>query len=247
MVTSRDDSSLRLQGDIGTYADLCICLTSSLSGRFGQPITPTAYNENRADQHLAGHNKNMSVTTRAPHTFAVFLRGINVGGIRIAMKDLSQVLAHSGFADVQTVLASGNVVLRAETDDPAVVKESVQSALRAAFGYDAWVIVKSREEVAAIIDGYPFSPAEDGVPRHAYAVITTGQDVVKRMLEDCPGLSPEERAAPGGDVLYWEVPKGSTLESKLSKHLAKAKYKQLTTTRNLNTMHKVLAKFPRQN
>ena len=70
---------------------------------------------------------------------------------------------------------------------------------------------------------------------------------MKKLLEDCPGLSPEERAAAGGDVLYWEVPKGSTLESKLSKHLAKAKYKPLTTTRNLNTMHKVLAKFPPQN
>ncbi|MGW6172439.1 DUF1697 domain-containing protein [Arthrobacter sp. NPDC055138] len=186
----------------------------------------------------------MSVTTRPSDTFAVFLRGINVGGIRIAMKDLSQALAGSGFSEVQTVLASGNVVLRAETDDPAAVKESVQATLRAAFGYDAWVIVKSREQVAGIIDGYPFTPANDGVPRHAYAVLTTGQDVVRQLLEDCPGLSPEERAAAGGDVLYWEVPKGSTLESKLSKHLAKAKYKPLTTTRNLNTMHKVLAKFP---
>ncbi|MGM0928204.1 MAG: DUF1697 domain-containing protein [Actinomycetota bacterium] len=189
----------------------------------------------------------MSVTTRSSHPFAVFLRGINIGGIRIAMKDLSQVLTESGFAEVQTVLASGNVVLCAGTDDPAAVKESVQATLRAAFGYDAWVIVKSREQVAAIIDGYPFTPADDGVPRHAYAVMTTGKEVVKQMLEDCPGLSPEERAAAGGDVLYWEVPKGSTLESKLSKHLAKAKYKPLTTTRNLNTMRKVLAKFPPQN
>lgn len=189
----------------------------------------------------------MSDTNRPSRTFAVFLRGINIGGIRIAMKDLSQVLAESGFADVQTVLASGNVVLRAGTDDPAAVKESVQATLRAAFGYDAWVIVKNREQVAAIIEGYPFTPADDGVPRHAYAVMTTGRDVVEQMLEDCPGLSPEERAAAGGDVLYWEVPKGSTLESKLSKQLAKAKYKPLTTTRNLNTMHKVLAKFPAQN
>ena len=189
----------------------------------------------------------MSVTTPASHTFAVFLRGINVGGIRIAMKDLCRVLSDAGFAEVQTVLASGNVVLRAETADPADVKESVQATLRAAFGYDAWVIVKNREQVAAIIDGYPFTPADDGVPRHAYAVMTTGQDVVKKLLADCPGLSPVERAAAGGDVLYWEVPKGSTLESKLSKHMAKAKYKPLTTTRNLNTMHKVLAKFPPQN
>ena len=187
--------------------------------------------------------KNKSGESGSFRTYGVFLRGINVGGVRIAMKDLQRVLTEAGFRQVETVLASGNVVLRAETEDPGVVKQRVEASLRTAFGYDAWVIVKTPSELATIVEGYPFTPADDGVPRHAYAVLTTGEDVVEQLLEDCPELSPEERASPGGDVLYWEVPKGNTLESKLSKQMAKTMYKPVTTTRNLNTLHKVLARF----
>ncbi|HAP91240.1 MAG TPA: pyridoxamine 5-phosphate oxidase, partial [Arthrobacter bacterium] len=39
------------------------------------------------------------------NSYAVFLRGINVGGINIKMADLKDALASSGFAGVRTLLA----------------------------------------------------------------------------------------------------------------------------------------------
>jgi uncharacterized protein (DUF1697 family) len=174
-------------------------------------------------------------------TFAVFLRGINVGGVRIAMRDLQRVLTGAGFRNVTTLLASGNVVLDAGTDDAGEVKEAVEAALREGFGYEAWVIVKTPGQVAAVIDGYPFVAPDDGVARHAYTVLTTGAKTVREAVDACPEPSPEERFQGAGDVLYWEVPKGSTLDSNLAKQLGRARYKPLATTRNLNTMHKVLA------
>ncbi|MFB0833842.1 DUF1697 domain-containing protein [Arthrobacter halodurans] len=174
-------------------------------------------------------------------TFAVFLRGINVGGVRIAMKDLRQVLTEAGYGNVTTLLASGNVVLSAQSSDPARVKSHIETILREAFGYEAWVIVKTPAEIAEIAAGYPFVPPDDGVPRHAYAVLTTGAATAREAAAECPAPSPGERYAARGDVLYWEVPKGSSLDTNVAKQLARARYKPLATTRNLNTLHKVLA------
>ena len=42
----------------------------------------------------------------------VLLRGVNVGGKnRVPMAELREALTDAGFADVRTLLASGNVVL----------------------------------------------------------------------------------------------------------------------------------------
>ena len=41
----------------------------------------------------------------------VFLRGINVNGVRLKMKDLKNVFEDSGFEDVKTVLSTENVII----------------------------------------------------------------------------------------------------------------------------------------
>ena len=45
--------------------------------------------------------------------YCAFLRGINVGGLKIAMADLRQLMEELGLADVRTVLATGNAVFGA--------------------------------------------------------------------------------------------------------------------------------------
>ena len=57
-------------------------------------------------------------------SYAVFLRGINVGGINIKMADLKNALKSRPFSGVLTLLASGNVVLASELD-PAGVKTGI--------------------------------------------------------------------------------------------------------------------------
>ena len=55
-------------------------------------------------------------------------------------------------------------------------------------------------------------------------------------------LDPEtERTAGGDGVVYWTVPKGNTLDSRIGKATAAARYKPLLTTRNLNTLEKLVS------
>ncbi|WP_372697372.1 DUF1697 domain-containing protein [Arthrobacter sp. JSM 101049] len=175
-------------------------------------------------------------------TYALFLRGINVGGIRIAMKDLAEALTAAGYTRVSTLLASGNVVLDAGTGDAAALKADVEAVLRARFGYEAWVIVVPPERLAAIVDAYPFPAVDDGIQRHDYVVFAAAADAVAHVLGADPVPVDGERFAAGDQVLYWQVPRGSSLDTPLARELGRARHKPVLTTRNLNTLHKVLAR-----
>ncbi|WP_305091763.1 DUF1697 domain-containing protein [Prescottella sp. R16] len=172
--------------------------------------------------------------------YVALLRGINVGGIRIAMADLRRVFTDLGFGDVKTVLATGNVLFDADTADTAALKSTIESALRSEFGYEAWVIVLDVGTVRRIVEAYPFDPDRDG--RHPYVLFTTDPGVAAGLLAGQPDLDPEiERVQGGENVVYWEVERGRTLDSPFGKSTGKPKLKAFTTTRNLRTLVKLLA------
>jgi len=53
---------------------------------------------------------------------------------------------------------------------------------------------------------------------------------------------PGELIERGDGVVYWQVPKSGTLDTTIGKTMGKKRYKSSTTTRNLRTIEKVLAK-----
>ena len=169
--------------------------------------------------------------------YAAFLRGVNVGGITLKMADVAKAFEAAGFANVATVLASGNVLL----DSPAAVdavRKTAEKALRDEFGYDAWVLAYDIDTVRAISQGYPFEREVEG--HHSYVTFVTDPEV----LDELTGLSagPDEKIARGDGVVYWQVPRSSTLDSTIGKTMGKKRYKSSTTTRNLRTLVKVLGR-----
>ncbi|MGO1515902.1 MAG: DUF1697 domain-containing protein [Arthrobacter sp.] len=174
--------------------------------------------------------------------FAVFLRGINVGGVRITMKDLAAALAAAGYRRVITVLASGNVVLDADEDDAGSLGTALEALLGERFGYPARVVATTTARVAALVEAYPFPPIDDGVPRHDYVVLAASETAVASVMAAAPRPADGESFATGDSVLYWQVPRGESLSSPLAKVLARPQHKASLTTRNLNTLHKVLSR-----
>ncbi|MCI9868942.1 DUF1697 domain-containing protein [Arthrobacter humicola] len=170
------------------------------------------------------------------NSYAVFLRGINVGGINIKMADLKNALKSRPFSGVVTLLASGNVVLASELD-PAGVKKEFEACLRETFGYDAWVVVLTAGRVTALVDACPY-PADDA-STHTYLTLASDEEVLSELLEAGRALDRAELTRLGPEALAWLAPAGGTLDSPFSKLSSKAKYKAATTTRNLRTMIKV--------
>ncbi|SOJ54163.1 hypothetical protein MSIMFB_01662 [Mycobacterium simulans] len=167
--------------------------------------------------------------------FAAFLRGVNVGGVSLKMAEVAAALTNAGFANVRTILASGNVLLESSSS-VATVRKAAEAALRERFGYDAWVLAYDIDTVRAIVDAYPFQPEVEGY--QSYVTFVSDGDV----LDELAALTadPNEKISRGEGVIYWQVAKGSTLESTIGQTMGKKRYKSSTTTRNLRTLDKVL-------
>jgi uncharacterized protein (DUF1697 family) len=169
-------------------------------------------------------------------SYAVFLRGINVGGINIRMADLKDALKSGPFTGVKTLLASGNVVLASDLG-PAAVKKEFETTLRKSFGYDAWVVVLTSARVAELVAACRY-PADDKTT-HTYLTLASDKAALDELFAAGAALDSVEQERLGPEALAWLAPAGGTLDSPFSKLTAKPKYKATTTTRNLRTMIKV--------
>jgi uncharacterized protein (DUF1697 family) len=169
--------------------------------------------------------------------YAVFLRGVNVGGVNLKMADVAEALTEAGFTAVKTVLASGNVLLDSRSSVKAV-RTKAEAALRDSFGYDAWVLAYGLDAVAKISKAYPFEREVDG--HHSYVTFVTDADVLDELAELAADAGQDELIERGEGVIYWQVPRTGTLDTTIGKTMGKKRYKSSTTTRNLRTIDKVL-------
>ena len=88
--------------------------------------------------------------------WGAFLRGINLGKRQMKMAELKTCLEAAGFADVKTVLASGNVRLSAEGSE-SQIKSRLEKTIAGQFGFDVGVVLRSEEELAAMLNAHPFA------------------------------------------------------------------------------------------
>lgn len=172
--------------------------------------------------------------------YAAFLRGVNVGGVNLKMAEVTDAFTEAGFAEVRTILATGNILLESGASADAV-RAKAETALRKRFGYDAWVLVYPVKAVRAIVDGYPFEAERDGY--QSYITFVSDTDVLDELAALADQAGADEKIRRGADsagVIYWQVAKNHTLDSTIGKTMGKKRYKSSTTTRNLRTLVKVL-------
>lgn len=170
--------------------------------------------------------------------YAVFLRGINVGGVKVPSQDLRELLVSLGFDDVKTYLQTGNVTFTSDKT-PDDLTALLEGALSERFDYDAKVMVYDHADLRTIVDGFPFPAADD---LHRYVVLVSDDAILPELITLANQLDADiERIAPGPGVLYWQLPKGRSLDTDFAKVMTKAKIKRVTTTRNLNTLEKMVA------
>ena len=169
--------------------------------------------------------------------YAAFLRGVNVGGVNLKMAEVATALTDAGFANVRTILASGNVLLESSAT-LASVRKKAETALRERFGYDAWVLAYDIDTVREVVDAYPFEREVEGY--QSYVTFVADPAVLDELAVLSGKAGSDEKISRGNGVVYWQVPKGSTLDSTIGKTMGKPRYKSSTTTRNLRTLDKVL-------
>lgn len=106
--------------------------------------------------------------------FVALLRGINVGKARrIPMADLRALLAGLGYTGIATLLNSGNAVFRAAGGTPAGHAAAIASAISDALKIEVPVVVKSEQDLSAIVSGNPFA---DGAAKPSQLLVVFAQD-----------------------------------------------------------------------
>lgn len=172
--------------------------------------------------------------------YVALLRGVNVGGITVKSAELGELFRTLGFTGVRTVLASGNVVFEADSADASTLKHDIEAALGRRFGYDAWVMLVTRDRLAEIVAAFPFDAEREGW--HPYVLFASDATHLSELIATGPTLDPDEEIIAAGDgVLYWQlnIAVGST-NTKLAKLGSRPRFKTTTTTRNLRTLRKLL-------
>jgi uncharacterized protein (DUF1697 family) len=171
--------------------------------------------------------------------YVALFRGINVGKAkRIAMADLRVLLARLGYAEVRTLLNSGNAIFTGDAEAGATHAARIRQAVLKKLGIDALVIVKSARNLAGIIAGNELGDIAHDHSRLLVAVTNESKALasVKALAKSSWG---DEKIHVGRHAAYLWCANG-ILESKAAVALLKG-LDGTGTTRNWATLNKIHA------
>jgi uncharacterized protein (DUF1697 family) len=152
--------------------------------------------------------------------YVALLRGIMPMNPNMKGEKLKGVFEGLGFRNVQTVIASGNVVFESSSKSTATLEKKIEKALPEKLGFTSTTIIRSKEELEALVKKNPFKGIKDEKPN--YLVVTFFKD---RKPELCTVI----------DLAAGKTP---DFMSKLERQHGKA-----ITTRTWKTVHRILAKM----
>lgn len=170
--------------------------------------------------------------------YVAFLRGVNVGGKRkLPMADLVEFFDGAGCRNVRSYIQSGNVVFEGTARIASRVGQAVRQAIEERFAFDVPIVVRSAEELDAVVRKNPF--VERGEPEDSLHVVfladTPGPEGVRGLD---PKRSPPDAFVVRGRDIYLCLPNG-VAKSKLTNAYFDSKLKTISTGRNWRTVTKL--------
>ena len=91
--------------------------------------------------------------------YVAFLRAINVGKRTVKMRDLKTAFESIPLKNVETFIASGNVVFDSASRNTVSLERKIEAKLRDVFGFEVETFVRSVEEVRRIAECGPYREA----------------------------------------------------------------------------------------
>ena len=168
--------------------------------------------------------------------YVALLRGINVGTAKqLAMADLTTLLEHLGHTEVKTYLRSGQAVFTVADPGakatPAALAADIETAIAKDLGLDVPVVIRSRAELAKVLDANPFvQPDRD--PARLFCVFLSDPVTAADLSGvDPAAYRPEEFALgrSGREIFLW-LPNGMGVSK-----LGIVKWDRVTGNRQLVT------------
>ncbi|MGP9607570.1 DUF1697 domain-containing protein [Glutamicibacter sp. AOP33-2CA-4] len=171
--------------------------------------------------------------------FVLFLRGVNVGGVKVLMKDLAALLGEAGYGPVKTLLASGNAILDAPHSAAPELRAHCEQLLADYYGRPIPALAFSAAEVHELAADFPVPVPAAAAEFHRYLTLCASERDAQELYAAAAQLTDGPVVAVRARSLCWISPKGQSLETPVSKLVAAQARQRIITTRNLNTLVKL--------
>jgi len=172
--------------------------------------------------------------------FVAFLRGINVGRHTVKKEVLRQMFVALGFQNVETYRQSGNVVFRADSADVEALRGKITEALSTTLGYKVAVLFRTMKQLKCILEMDIFK----GQKHEGVSFLVTFLPTPANFPLQVPLTIPKSTAQiiATNDSEVFSITHGGG-EGALPNPFIESKLRILATTRNINVIREIVAKF----
>jgi uncharacterized protein (DUF1697 family) len=173
-------------------------------------------------------------------TYIAFLKGINVAGHRlIKMTELKLMFEKMGYKNVRTYIQSGNVVFEAPKTKNETLAKKIEKDLIKPLGYEVSVVVRTPDDIKAIIAAYPFSKLKD---HESFKVNVAFLSAVpeKSDAAELHSVNDKREMFHVDGCNVYAIYNKEFSDALMGKNIIEKKLKVKATVRNWNTVNKIL-------
>ncbi len=164
--------------------------------------------------------------------YVAFLRAINVGGHVVKMDALKKLFEKMGFKNVETFIASGNVIF----DAPKASEAKIEEALKKALGYEVRTFLRTPVQLQRIAE-----TNDDGGTLYVGFMATSASEDAKTRVK---ALSTEmDELHADGMEIYWLCRGQKFSDSTITGARVEKALGQAATLRNITTVRKLAGKY----
>lgn len=175
--------------------------------------------------------------------YIAFLRAINVGGHNVKMVELKKMFEELKFKNVETFIASGNVIFETASRDTENLEKKIEKQLLKSLGYEVAAFIRTNSELEEIINYKPFKDAELKFAQ-AFNVAFIKEPMTTEQRNKLASFKTDiDDFHTSGREVYW-LCKIKQSESKFSNSLFERILKIQATFRGIKTIQKLAAKYP---
>ncbi|MEW6322651.1 MAG: DUF1697 domain-containing protein [Acidobacteriota bacterium] len=170
-----------------------------------------------------------------------FLRAINVGGHTVTMDRLRAEFEALDVANVETFIASGNVIFETASRSAAALERRIEARLRTSLGYEVTTFLRTVTELDALLADPPFRATDLAKGTLFIGFLGTAPAPAAARAAAALSTSSDTVRVRGREV-YWLARQGFAKATVSAAQLEKT-LGQKATFRNVSTVAKLRLKF----
>ena len=171
-----------------------------------------------------------------------FLRAINVGGHNVKMDYLRQLFESLGLSNVETFIASGNVIFDAKAGNVKALEKKIETCLQEALGYQVSTFIRTDAELVEISKYKSFPQSQlDAATTLNIGFLADTLDATSKQKLMVLQTDIDDFHVHGREIFWLCRMKQS--DSKISNAVIEKKLGIKSTLRGVNTINKLAEKY----